>query len=101
MYRPDKNCKLCWKEFETEYTDKVVWDHWANRNKKVVFAEFTPCLHRMVCKGCAMNKKYTECPFCSEPIEQARCKEAFAWDYYRGRPNHCEWRQNILYPNSN
>ena len=93
MCRPDKNCKLCWKEFETEYTDKTARDHYDYKTviKKVIFAEFRPCMHRMVCDNCANNKKYTECPFCSEPIKQAL--------FYNTTRN--EWVQGILYSNSN
>ena len=85
MYRPDKNCKLCDKEFETEFTGV----------RSTFSAKFIPCLHQMVCTDCTKNEKYTECPFCIEPIRRVTYKQ-YHWDNQIG----IMWRSDILYSNS-
>ena len=106
MYRPDENCKLCDKEFETEFTVDSAWEHHAarrhggfqERKKKTFSAKFIPCLHQMVCTDCTKNEKYTECPFRSEPIRRVTYKQYY-WDVQRNLGGM--WRSDILYSNSN
>ena len=80
MYRPDGKCKLCDREFETDFNSETAKAYYYGKyiTGRVNPCKFVPCLHKIFCLNCAEIEKYIvyhmdtkkTCPLCESSIKK-------------------------------
>ena len=73
MYRPDGKCKLCDREFETDFNSETARNHCRGSTGRTIPCKFVPCLHTIFCVECAKREEYIGEKYNERKREKENC----------------------------